>query len=74
VTFTLTFTAEQMQILNMALQEIPYKFASPLIADINKQIQAQSQQTQSQPLPTEPPNKAVLDRLLAEGVADISYE
>lgn len=39
--FTLEFTEEQIQILDKALQEIPFKFASPLVNEINKQIAAQ---------------------------------
>lgn len=38
---TLTFTQEQMQVLNEALSNLPFKFAAPLINDINKQIQEQ---------------------------------
>lgn len=39
--FTLTFTQKQMQVINAALNEIPFKHAAPLIAEINKQIQEQ---------------------------------
>lgn len=38
---TLTFTQEQMQVLNEALSNLPFKFAAPLVNDINKQIQEQ---------------------------------
>ena len=38
---TLTFTPEQMQVLNAALLEVPYKLAAPLISSINSQIQRQ---------------------------------
>jgi hypothetical protein len=38
-TFTLEFTAAQMELLSEALVELPFKKAAPLIADINAQIQ-----------------------------------
>jgi hypothetical protein len=34
------FSNEQLQILNDAIQEMPFKVAAPLIAHINKEIQA----------------------------------
>jgi hypothetical protein len=37
----LSFTKEQMAILNSALVELPFKIAAPLIQDINAQIQQQ---------------------------------
>jgi len=40
-TVALTFTQEQLQVLNAALGEIPYRVAAPLIASINTQIQRQ---------------------------------
>ena len=40
---TLTFTQEQLQVLNAALVEIPYRIAAPLISSINSQIQKQFQ-------------------------------
>lgn len=43
-TITLTFTQEQLQILNAALGEIPYRIAAPLIGSINSQIQRQFDQ------------------------------
>jgi hypothetical protein len=39
--YTLTFTGEQLRVIDQALQEIPFRFAAPLIAEINKQIEAQ---------------------------------
>jgi hypothetical protein len=39
--FTLSFTKEQMAILNAALVELPFKIVAPLIQDINAQIQQQ---------------------------------
>lgn len=38
---TLTFTQEQLQVLNTALGDVPYRVAAPLIANINSQIQRQ---------------------------------
>jgi len=40
---TLTFTQEQLQVLNAALVEVPYRLAAPLISSINSQIQRQFQ-------------------------------
>ena len=40
-TVTLTFTQEQLQVLNAALGDVPYRVAAPLIAGINSQIQQQ---------------------------------
>jgi len=40
---TLTFTQEQLQVLNASLLEVPYRLAAPLIASINSQIQRQFQ-------------------------------
>jgi len=40
---TLTFTQEQLQVLNAALGDVPYRVAAPLIANINSQIQRQFQ-------------------------------
>jgi hypothetical protein len=42
-TVTLTFTQEQLHILNAALGDVPYRVAAPLIASINSQIQRQFQ-------------------------------
>lgn len=41
---TLTFTQEQLQVLNAALMEIPYRAAAPLISSINSQIKDQAEQ------------------------------
>jgi hypothetical protein len=38
-TFAINFTKEQMQALNDALIELPFKKAQPLIAHINAEIQ-----------------------------------
>lgn len=42
-TLTLAFTQEQLQVLNTALLEVPYRLAAPLISSINSQIQQQFQ-------------------------------
>ncbi len=39
--FILSFTKEQMAVLNSALVELPFKIAASLIQDINIQIQHQ---------------------------------
>jgi len=44
----ITFTQEQLQVLNTALLEIPYKLAAPLISSINSQIQRQFDQREEQ--------------------------
>lgn len=51
-TLTLSFTQEQLQVLNTALLEIPYKLAAPLISSINSQIQRQFDQRQDDDAPT----------------------
>lgn len=37
----LEFTNEQLAILDRALQELPWRVANPLFAEINKQVAAQ---------------------------------
>ena len=57
---TLSFTQEQLTIINSALVEIPHKFAAPLIADINSQIQKQFDAKADEQTPsgqTMPPNE-----------------
>lgn len=36
--YTLTFTEEQMAVLDKALQEVPFRFSAPIIRSINEQI------------------------------------
>lgn len=43
---TITFTPEQLQVLDMALRELPYKHAAPLVSHINAEIQKQAQPPQ----------------------------
>lgn len=38
-TFTLTLNQEDMEILNQALVNLPYKYAASIIQKINQQIQ-----------------------------------
>ena len=35
------FTIEQLKVIDMALQELPFRIASPLIIEINNQINSQ---------------------------------
>jgi hypothetical protein len=49
---TLTFTQEQLQVLNAALGEVPYRVAAPLIVSINSQIQQQFNQREDDDMPT----------------------
>ena len=51
-TITLTFTQEQLQVLNAALGDVPYRVAAPLIASINSQIQQQFNQREDDDAPT----------------------
>jgi hypothetical protein len=46
---TLTFTQEQLQVLNAALGDVPYRVAAPLIANINSQIQRQFEREDDAP-------------------------
>jgi len=39
--YKFNFTQEQLQTINNALIEYPYKFAAPVINDINRQINKQ---------------------------------
>jgi hypothetical protein len=38
--FPLVFTAEQIAVIDRALQQAPYYVAAPLIAEINRQLEA----------------------------------
>ena len=39
--FNISLTKEQLNIVNLALMEVPYRLAAPLIQEINTQIQNQ---------------------------------
>ena len=36
--YTLTLSDEQLAVINAGLQELPMKFAGPVVADINRQL------------------------------------
>jgi hypothetical protein len=57
---TLSFTQDQLNIINASLTDAPYKLAAPLIADINAQIQKQFDTKADEQTPsgqTTPPNE-----------------
>ena len=37
--YNLTFTSEQLSVINAALQEMPLRLAYPIVQEINRQIQ-----------------------------------
>lgn len=37
--YTITLTADQLRILDEAMQNMPFKLASPLIAHVNSELQ-----------------------------------
>lgn len=39
--FTLSLTLEHLTVIDMALQEMPLRLAYPVVAEINRQIEAQ---------------------------------
>jgi hypothetical protein len=51
-TIALSFTQEQLKVLNTALLEVSYRLAAPLISSINSQIQRQFDQRQDDDAPT----------------------
>lgn len=42
--FTLTFDVESLRVIDQALQSVPYKYSAPIINEINKQIEQQTQE------------------------------
>jgi hypothetical protein len=44
---TLEFNEQQLDILNVALMEIPYKLSAPIINNINLQIKSQIEKNQT---------------------------
>jgi hypothetical protein len=46
-TFQLTFNQQQLQILNAALVEMPFKMAAPLIEEINNQLRQQQTEAEN---------------------------
>lgn len=51
----LSFTAEELTVLNAALGEIPYRVAAPLIASINRQIQEEFDRARDEHTPSGAP-------------------
>lgn len=51
---TLALDINDLQILNAALGEVPFKLAAPLIGKINKQLEGQRDKLQPAPAPEEP--------------------
>ena len=53
MTYTLTLTQEQLQIIAAALGELPMKHAAPIVQEINKQIagQIKPQAVPAKPIP-----------------------
>ena len=47
--YTLTLTEADLQLINNGLQELPMKFAAPLVMKINKQITEQAIPEDSNP-------------------------
>ena len=41
MTYTITLTQDQLQIIAAALGELPMKIAAPVVAELNKQITGQ---------------------------------
>ena len=41
MTYTITLTQEQLNVVAAALGELPLKFSAPVVAEINKQVSAQ---------------------------------
>lgn len=39
---TLTLTVAELQVIDAALQELPYRVAAPVVASINAQLAAES--------------------------------
>lgn len=54
---TISFTPQQLQILNDALIELPFKLAAPMINHINKELEAQQPKIEPQPNLTGEPVK-----------------
>lgn len=51
----LLFTSDELNILNAALVEIPYRVAAPLIASINRQIQEEFDRAKDDQTPSGAP-------------------
>ena len=42
MTYTLTLTQDQLQLIAGALEQLPFRVAAPMISEINRQIQGQN--------------------------------
>lgn len=47
--YVLRFNEQQMQVLNAALCEMPYRMAAPIIQSINEQIASASKRSEEEP-------------------------
>jgi hypothetical protein len=45
MTYTLTLTQEQLQVVAAGLSELPFKHSAPVVAEINKQVSEQRKPT-----------------------------
>lgn len=46
MTYTITLTQEQLQIVAGGLENLPFKIAAPVVGEINKQISEQTKSMQ----------------------------
>lgn len=51
--FTITLSMEELRVIGAALQELPFKVASPLITNIDAQVQPQANPVVAEPEATE---------------------
>jgi hypothetical protein len=51
-TFTIELSQAQLQVLNDALGEVPFKVAAPLVMHINQEIQRQLKKDDDLPTPS----------------------
>lgn len=51
--YTLKFTEQQIAVLDRALQDLPFKFAAPLIKTINEQLVSQRKEADASEAPEE---------------------
>jgi len=65
-TVQLTFTQEDMRVLDLALVELPYKMAAPLINKINEQIKVKKGQQK-------PGNVRDISGLVSGGPATVEF-
>jgi hypothetical protein len=53
--FPLVFTAEQIKVIDQALQQAPYFVAAPLLSEINRQLEALQKAASEPPWKSAPP-------------------